>query len=86
MVVSRCKMPLYESPSPRRRKKRLKFLGCFLSGFESSLLATLHPGQACFLERVGTNHAKDSADGIVGRNAVPELDELLEPQKPNLGK
>lgn len=45
-----------------------------------------HPGQECFLERVGANHAKDSADGIVGWNAVPELDELFEPRKPDLSK
>ena len=44
------------------------------------------PGRECFLERVGANHAKDSADGIVGWNAIPELDELLEPRKPDLGK
>ncbi len=79
-------MPLYESLSARRGKKRLKFLGYFLSGFESSVFATLQPGQECFLGRVGANHAKDSADGIVGWNAISDLDELLEPRKPDLGK
>ena len=52
----------------------------------ASEIQTGDPGQECFLERVGANHAKDSADGIVGWNAVPELDELLEPRKPDLGE
>ena len=43
-----------------------------------------HPGQECFLERVGANHAKDSADGIVGWKVIADLDELLEPRKPDL--
>jgi hypothetical protein len=45
-----------------------------------------HTGQECFFECVGANHAKDSADGIVGWNVIPELDKLLEPRKPDLGK
>ncbi len=44
------------------------------------------PCQDCFLERVGANHAKDSVGGIVGWNAISELDEFLEPRKPELGK
>ena len=32
------------------------------------------------------NHAKDLAVGIVGWNAIPELDEFLERRKPDLGK
>jgi hypothetical protein len=42
------------------------------------------PCQDCFLEGVGANQTKDSAGGIVGWNAIPELDEFLEPRKPEL--
>lgn len=45
-----------------------------------------YPSQEGFLECIGVNHAKDPTDGIVGGNAVSELDKLLEPGEPDLGE
>jgi hypothetical protein len=39
-----------------------------------------HPGHECFLKRLGAIHATDSADGILGWNAIPMFDEYLEPR------
>jgi hypothetical protein len=52
----------------------------------ASELQAGYPFQECFLECFGVNHAKDSTDGIVGGNAVSELDKLLEPGEPDLGE